>query len=958
VAKPRTPGSVDLRQELLRLLPRLRHRSAQAKYLAKHHEILNSETVSWLADAVRDQAKVDTSGAFRLAEIAVVIAGRLKDKFAQGRAFRAMGNALYGLGKNKDAAAYHEKARKIFSRIRNRKELARTLSASIQPLILVGKYNRAFENAQQAGRLFEVLGDQSHLARLELNIGNIFHRQDRFDAALLWYQRAHSYFSSGADADPEAMGVILHNIAVCLVSLNDFHRALATHQEARAVAQKNNMPRLVGQADYNIAALYYLRGEYSRAVNLLLATREACRKSNDHYHVALCQLDLSEIYLELNLSRPAEEMAREASAGFQRLEMGYEAGKSLVNLALAMARQNKSGPALEMLAEARQQFIREENRVWPSLTDLYRAVIMTQQERFREARRLCLSANKFFRTAHIPNKLVFSQLLRAQLDLSIGKVQAAARACSGALTILKKIELPALTCQALQLMGRIHLAAGRTNDAYNSYESARRLLEATRSGLRNEEMKISFMEGKLEIYEGLVEICLESPDDHDLEEAFAHIEQSKSRSLQDLVSVGEGSTSNESSEAQRQALDLRAEITWYSRKLDREQLRRSSKRPSNHLSELQEAIRQRENELLRLAREMPTPEAEAIGLSSSEPATLQQIRDSLLPDSTLVEYFQIRDRFLAATLTQDTLQIRPVAGVQNVTALLQKLEFQLAKFRLGAAYVSTFGDSLLQTTQQHLKELHDELLAPVREHLKGQHLVIVPHGILHRLPFQALFDGREYLIDEFSISYAPSATIHSLCYTRPVSRDGPSLVMGIPDAVAPLILDEATAVASVIPEATLYLGKKATAEILRKEGVHSRWIHIATHGYVRHDSPMFSGIRLGDSMLSLYDLYRLKLPAELVTLSGCSTGVSTVAGGDELLGLVRGLIYAGARAALLTLWDVQDRSTQEFMTAFYGHLALGVNKAAALQKAVWNLRQQYPHPYHWAPFRLVGNTSS
>ena len=121
---------------------------------------------------------------------------------------------------------------------------------------------------------------------------------------------------------------------------------------------------------------------------------------------------------------------------------------------------------------------------------------------------------------------------------------------------------------------------------------------------------------------------------------------------------------------------------------------------------------------------------------------------------------------------------------------------------------------------------------------------------------------------------------------------------------------------------------------------------------------MFSGIRLGDSILSLYDLYRFKLPADLITLSGCATGVNTVAGGDELLGLVRGLIYAGARAALLTLWDVQDRSTLDFMTCFYRNLADEPNKAVAFQKAVWQVRDKYPHPHYWAPFNLIGNLLS
>ena len=117
---------------------------------------------------------------------------------------------------------------------------------------------------------------------------------------------------------------------------------------------------------------------------------------------------------------------------------------------------------------------------------------------------------------------------------------------------------------------------------------------------------------------------------------------------------------------------------------------------------------------------------------------------------------------------------------------------------------------------------------------------------------------------------------------------------------------------------------------------------------------MFSGIRLGDSYFSLYDLYQLKLPAELVALSGCSTGLNVVAAGDELLGLARGIIHAGAQTSLLTLWDVQDRSTAQLMKYFYGHLASTRNKAEALQKAMHRLRSEYPHPYYWAPLILIG----
>ena len=117
---------------------------------------------------------------------------------------------------------------------------------------------------------------------------------------------------------------------------------------------------------------------------------------------------------------------------------------------------------------------------------------------------------------------------------------------------------------------------------------------------------------------------------------------------------------------------------------------------------------------------------------------------------------------------------------------------------------------------------------------------------------------------------------------------------------------------------------------------------------------MFSSIRLGDSYLSLYDLYHFKLPAELVVLSGCATGRNTVTPGDELMGLVRGLLQAGAQSLLLSLWDVHDASTRDFMFAFYSRLAEGFAKPKALQSAMAEIRRARPHPYYWAPFSLIG----
>ena len=180
----------------------------------------------------------------------------------------------------------------------------------------------------------------------------------------------------------------------------------------------------------------------------------------------------------------------------------------------------------------------------------------------------------------------------------------------------------------------------------------------------------------------------------------------------------------------------------------------------------------------------------------------------------------------------------------------------------------------------------------------------------------------------------------------------------MPDAQTPCIADEVRAVSDLLPNPLVFLGGDATADELRAHGPTSQFVHIATHGLFRRDNPMFSSIRLGNGPLSVYDLYDLRLSAELVTLSGCGTGLNVVVGGDELLGLVRGLLYAGARAVLLTLWDAYDRSTAEFMEIFYGHLRTGSTKARAVQAATQEIRERYRHPFYWAPFTLVGHALS
>lgn len=941
-------------------LAKLPSDASRARYLSRHPKVCTRSVAQQLNEIVRTKLRVDTHEALSLAEAAVAIARKSRDQEILGRTLRSKANALYMMGDNQKALDIHNQAIQIFRKIGNATEEARTLIPLIQPFILLGEYDRAFAAAEEAKQIFERAGDKQRLGHLEINVGNIYHRQDRFEEGLACYERAYETLLPFRDA--EGLAVALYNMSVCLITLNDFPRALATYQRAREMCVQHEMTLLVTQADYNIAYLYYLRGEYSRAIEMLRATRQKCEENGDAHVWALCYLDLSEIYLELNLSAEAQDVAHEGYLRFQKLGMGYEEAKCQANEAMALSQTGKALRAVELFEQARVKFVREKNLVWPWLVDLYEALVLFNEGRLFESRRLCRRATEFFETSFLPGKAVLCQLLLARVSLRTGDPAVARAECRKALSRLAPLEAPTLRYQAEFLMGQIEEATNNSSGAYDSYQRARAALEALRSALRGEELKIAFMKNRLEVYECLAALCLsDDSKPNAAEEAFGYMEMAKSRSLAELL-VHHAQAIPATTEAGQSGLvrrirEMREELNWYYRRLEQEQLRSTDPSP-RRIEALQKKALAHENELLRALRELPAPEIDLAFRQHQALASLETVRASIPPETALVEYFSIRDEFVAAVLTGGTLDIVPVTPVSRAVNLLRMLHFQMAKFHLGTEYTEQFERPLLEAAQTHLSELYQELIAPLRERLDAGHLVIVPHGVLHYLPFHALFDGERYLIDDHTISYAPSAAVFSLCQQKAPAALPNSLVLGIPDAAAPLIEEEAKSVASILENAELVLGREADQHRLRTKGSQSRVIHIATHGTFRQDNPMFSGIKLGDGYLSLYDLYQFKLEADLVTLSGCATGLNVVTAGDELLGLIRGLLYAGARSLLLSLWNVHDRSTTDLMRHFYRRFQDGADKASALQGAMHDMRHRYPHPYHWAPFVLIGSVSA
>jgi CHAT domain-containing protein len=236
------------------------------------------------------------------------------------------------------------------------------------------------------------------------------------------------------------------------------------------------------------------------------------------------------------------------------------------------------------------------------------------------------------------------------------------------------------------------------------------------------------------------------------------------------------------------------------------------------------------------------------------------------------------------------------------------------------------------------------LVEPVVRHsAAGDQLWLVPHDVLHYVPLHALDTGAGPLIARNPVCYSPSASVMRYC--RAKARAGRRRVVVYADTRAdqPLVhaRGQADALAALFPgEAVLRAGPYATIAALGRDLGRdgARIVHLACHGTFADRDPLRTGLLLAPSrddagMLTAERLMRMRLPADLVTLSACESGLNARHPGDELIGLTRALIFAGAASVVVSLWAVDDLSTAILMRHFYTALAGGAGRAEALRAA-------------------------
>ena len=321
----------------------------------------------------------------------------------------------------------------------------------------------------------------------------------------------------------------------------------------------------------------------------------------------------------------------------------------------------------------------------------------------------------------------------------------------------------------------------------------------------------------------------------------------------------------------------------------------------------------------------------------------------------MVEYGVIDDELFACVVDRQGVHVqRHVGSWSETLEAVRAVQFQIETLRHGVAPVARHMAMLAARAQTRLSYLYDQVwraLAPVVA--QRRRVIIVPHDRLGSVPFAALNDGARCLAERHEIAIAPSARIALRGLQRQPAAASSVVALGESSRL-PHAAREAEVVAALFPQATTLVGPRATLANLRAASAQANVIHLACHGQFRADNPMFSALYLFGDLLTVEAAERLALGPATVVLSACETGMAQQASGDEMFGLVRAFLVAGAARVVATLWPVDDEVTAAFMSCFYGALCSGETPAAALRAAQLAIKAAHPHPFHWAAFVVHG----
>jgi CHAT domain-containing protein len=531
-----------------------------------------------------------------------------------------------------------------------------------------------------------------------------------------------------------------------------------------------------------------------------------------------------------------------------------------------------------------------------------------------------------------------------------------------ALEILKAdaTQITAITWRRQALFAQIYKEMGQEEKALEHLKKAIEIIERTWRHLGSHEYKMVAMVQRETVYHDIVSLLFQMKR---YDEAFNYAELARGRAFVDLLGNRKLKPKDETILAMNNTInELREELKQMKGEIalakDSETMRELNLTSTRDIIEKEKSL---EEEI----RNLKKANFEFMSTTMVEPLSLAEVKKLLPGPVSLISFFVTDECTYVWVIDKDKM-----TGVR-IPVSQEKLERLVRIYRMNVMEKGTNRDLVLEQTEKIAqdpkkiaKELYDFLFEPLKDHITNRRICIVPHDILHYLPFSALYDGSKYVVEDYTIFYNPSATVLKYCFDKHRSGKNQFFGMGNPKLEKasydlPFAQKEVEEISSNFLDSEIFCREKANEERFKKMAGKEELIHLACHGEYKSDAPLLSNLRLApskseDGRLEVHEIFDLDLKPNLVVLSACQTGMGKRSSGDEITGLTRAFIYAGTPSIITTLWSVNDQSTAELMTSFYEHFK-NQSKIDALRAAQLELMKKYPHPFYWAPFCLTGD---
>lgn len=937
------------REELASLLAKA-NESEQQQLLRDYSALADVQLGHLLKEICLEGWSSDTSRALAASSSLKKLFALNPEPEIQSLSLWATGLECLIFGRMENAITYLDASKQAFQLIDKPQLAAATQVSKLIALAYLGRYEEAIACGLSAREFFLKCGDFQAVGKIEHNIGNLYFRRDSYHEAEAFQSAARERFR--VLNDQKQLATVNNCLANTHALLHKFKSAESLYEEAVMQAESAGLPVTLAGIEGNIGTLALLQGRYDRALNYL---ERSCRRYASlgmKLQAVTAEHEIADTYVELGLAPEAIEIYLRLIPSFAELGMRAEHARALAYMGRALTRLQEIPEALTVLSESRQLYAAECNEVGEAGVLLSQAQLLCGQQHYEEANRLAESASLVLSNSGSWQKFLLARWTQAETEREQGHYESAQLILEKTLVDAEANEQPQVAEHCLTSIGLIHLKKSETNKAEAAFRRAVALVEKLRAPLPGEEFRTAYFSSNLTPYVELARLCL---GDRRLTEALTWIESARSRALAEAL----GANIRLLNEARDPyETDLLNQIETLSEELNYiyNQINKSGRQGTQSpvdLASLQREQHERESRMLKLTRQLH--HRGELNFDQVVSFELGKLQRDLGPETALVEYATLDDELLAFVVTDKKLEVfRDLAAEPELSQRVQDFRFQIDALRYGAKSIRKHLPALTSRVTQRLKSLYALLIRPLEYAIDGRGLIIVPHRTLHYLPFHALHDGDRFLVERCEVSYSPSAVVFQQCLRRKAQRFSSATLFGVADDAIPGVRDEVRLICEVLPNAESFLDQDATLQSLRESSAETDILHLACHAQFRTDNPLFSALKLGNGWLTVREAYGLKLTASLVTLSACETGVNAVAPGEELIGMARGFLSAGAPSVLLSLWMVDDEATAELMAEFYRKLQDTASPSMSIRAAQMNALKERPHPFFWSPFALVG----